>query len=105
MSTSKHVYRKLIEINNRLKQITQLLTNINIPFFFSPVILLKLSKIQINAYVALFLVGGTATASEVQNVLNVTRAMASKALNELWRIGLIHKSKMGYNTIFKLIEE
>ena len=66
-------------------------------------VLLKLSKRQIDSFIALKTLGGTSTATEVARFLNIHRADASQSLNNLCRISkYINKERIGRKIYFNL---
>lgn len=76
---------------------------VNLPF--SPEIMLKLSKGEIDVMIALRLIGGEASASQVADFLGTHRAAASQILNVLHRVGLVGKHREGIICLFKICEE
>jgi DNA-binding MarR family transcriptional regulator len=68
--------------------------------------LLRLHLSQIKALIALDSLGNETlhSASEVAKFLGVKRAMVSKALNELHRIGIIKKSRNHRIVVFRVAE-
>jgi len=69
---------------------------------FSPNLLLKLSLREIHALVALKLIGGEASASQVAKILDINRSMVSSSLNALNRLGVVDKTRKGRVAIFTL---
>ena len=96
------ILERIEQVRRDVKALQKLLLAKPINLAFSPRILLKLSKSEINVLVALKLVGGKGSASEIANMLGINRAMASASLNVLNRLGLVDKSREGRIVIFRL---
>ena len=97
------ILERIEQVRREVKVLQKLLLAkpiINLPF--SPRILLNLSKSQINVLVALQLLGGKASATDVAKLLGINRAMASSCLCGVHRAGLVDKSREHRIVVFRL---
>ena len=99
----KVILERIEELRREVKALQKLLlAKPIINLAFSPRILLNLSKSEINVLLALRLLGGKGSATDVANLLGINRAMASSCLCHVHRAGLVNKSREGRIVVFRL---
>ena len=98
----KLIVERIEELRRDVKTFQKLLLAKPIYLPFSPNLLLKLSLTQIHTLITLKLIGGEASATDVANVLGISRAMVSAGLNSLNRLGVVDKSREGRIVVFRL---
>ena len=98
----KLIVERIEELRREVKAFQKLLLAKPIYLPFSPNLLLKLSLTQIHTLIALKLIGGEASATDVANVLGISRAMVSAGLNSLNRLGVVDKSRDHRIVVFRL---
>ena len=64
--------------------------------------MLRLNGTEIKSLIALKCLGGRGSASDVAKVVGIQRAMASKHLCVLHKVGFVEKTRMGHKVGFRL---
>jgi predicted transcriptional regulator len=102
----KEVLNRIDLLRGDVKSLRRLLTQNAPPLPFTSQTLLRLHLTQIRVLVALHSMDRQTlhSASEVAEFLGIKRAVASKALNELHRMGIITKSRIHRTVVFKLAD-
>ena len=99
----KVILQRIEQVRQEVKTLQRLLlAKPIINLAFSPRILLNLSKSEINVLLALKLLGGKGSATDVANLLGINRAMASSCLCGVHRAGLLNKAREGRIIMFTL---
>jgi len=102
----KEVLDKINLLHGDIRSLRRLLTKNVSPLPFTSQALLRLHLTQVRVLVALNSLGRQTlhSASEVAKFLGIKRAVASKALNELHRMGIITKTRIHRTAVFKLAD-
>lgn len=105
MHSLKEVLDKIL-LRGDVISLRRLLTKNVSPLPFTSQALLRLHLTQVRVLVALHSLGRQTlhSSSEVAKFLGIKRAVASKALNELHRLGIITKSRRYRTVVFRLAE-
>jgi DNA-binding MarR family transcriptional regulator len=100
----KEVLDKIDLLRCDVRSLRRILTKNALPLPFTSQALLRLHLTQVRVLVALYSLGRQTlhNASEVAKFLGIKRAVASKALNELHRMGIIVKSRSHRTVVFRL---
>ena len=106
MHSLKEVLDRIDLLRGDVRSLRRLLTKNAPPLPFTSQALLRLHVTQVRVLVALHSLGRQTlhSASEVARFLNIKRAVASKALNELHRIGIITKTRMHRTVVFGIAD-
>lgn len=104
MHSIKEVLVQIDGLRGDIQALRNLLVKNAPPIPFTSQQLLRLHLSQIKAFIALDSLGnqGLHSASEVAQFLGVKRAMVSKALNELQRMGIVEKTRHHKTVVFKV---